>query len=420
MKKLNIWLIKTGEPFLGNADGDRLLRMGLLAESLIRRGHNVTWFSSDFDHFRKKFHSKSLFLDDGVEVEGSCNYNLVKLKSIGYKKNTSIRRLIDHWILGKRLYKKMKEMDRPDVIVSAYPTAEFCFNATKFALKNNIPVIIDIRDLFPDTIVDQFSGITKSLLKILSAPFYSKASYCFRNATSLVAITNEFLSWGQSLGKRILVDRDKFIPMGYSSKVPTKNDLLNANEYWDSLGVDTNMINVCFFGTIGDYFNFTPIVNVSKVLLGKPIRFILCGDGPRMEELKKLVGKSDNIILPGWVNHSQIYSLMKRSKVGIAPYINIDNFSKNIPNKIVEYMSEGLVIVSSINGVIGNIIKGDNFGYCYDSEDDLSLILNSIVEDNMLDQMRERSRTCYEDNFIAEKKYLEYAEFIENACDSKF
>ena len=51
---MNIWLLRTGEQLpIVNPDG-RLMRMGMLAEELSNRGHNVIWFSSTFNHFTKE------------------------------------------------------------------------------------------------------------------------------------------------------------------------------------------------------------------------------------------------------------------------------------------------------------------------------------------------------------------------------
>ena len=54
MVDLKVWLMRASE-LMPTIDGkDRLLRMGLLAEELTNRGHEVIWFSSTFNHFTKK------------------------------------------------------------------------------------------------------------------------------------------------------------------------------------------------------------------------------------------------------------------------------------------------------------------------------------------------------------------------------
>lgn len=51
---MNIWLIKVGEVLPLESDS-RKMRTVLLAESLVERRHDVLWWTSAFDHFKKKW-----------------------------------------------------------------------------------------------------------------------------------------------------------------------------------------------------------------------------------------------------------------------------------------------------------------------------------------------------------------------------
>jgi len=50
---VNIWLIQTGEP-LPIGSGIRKMRIAVLADTLLERGHKVLWWSSAFEHQRKE------------------------------------------------------------------------------------------------------------------------------------------------------------------------------------------------------------------------------------------------------------------------------------------------------------------------------------------------------------------------------
>ena len=98
---MNIWLLKEGEP-LPCDENPRLMRMGLLAEELVKQNHNVIWWSSTFEHGIKK----ERFQDD-AEIELFDNNGLLMLLKtpITYK-NTSISRIIYHNILARKFYKR--------------------------------------------------------------------------------------------------------------------------------------------------------------------------------------------------------------------------------------------------------------------------------------------------------------------------
>lgn len=86
---MKIWLIKEGEPLPMDLN-PRLMRMGLLAEYLERRGHQVTWITSTFDHGRKVYRYK-----ETKKTELSERYQIVALHPfMAYKRNVSIERIV--------------------------------------------------------------------------------------------------------------------------------------------------------------------------------------------------------------------------------------------------------------------------------------------------------------------------------------
>ena len=96
---MNIWLIQIGE-LLPIKDGERKLRTAILADKLTERGHSVLWWASAFDHFKKVWISKKdteFVLKNGVKI--------IALKGIGYKRNISFSRFVDHRIIAMKFRK---------------------------------------------------------------------------------------------------------------------------------------------------------------------------------------------------------------------------------------------------------------------------------------------------------------------------
>lgn len=92
MNNLDIWILQTGE-VLPISKAVRKMRTTLIAENLMKRGHNVLWWSSAFEHQRKSWiarHSTIQRLDNRLRI--------FLLRGLGYKKNISIKRYIDHWL----------------------------------------------------------------------------------------------------------------------------------------------------------------------------------------------------------------------------------------------------------------------------------------------------------------------------------
>ena len=60
---MKAWLIQIGEPLPIGA-GVRKMRTALLAQEMVKRGHNVLWWASTFEH-----QTKRMLYDSDMEVE---------------------------------------------------------------------------------------------------------------------------------------------------------------------------------------------------------------------------------------------------------------------------------------------------------------------------------------------------------------
>ena len=104
---MKIWLLQASEPMPVVNKNARLLRMGMIAEEMTKRGHQVIWFSNTFDHYQKK----QLFDRDTI-VRVKENYDIYLIHGPQYKKNISIRRIINHKLIAVKFRKMAKKMEK--------------------------------------------------------------------------------------------------------------------------------------------------------------------------------------------------------------------------------------------------------------------------------------------------------------------
>ena len=57
----------------------------------------------------------------------------------------------------------------------------------------------------------------------------------------------------------------------------------------------------------------------------------------------------------GQLNGNELSYVMSFCSIGLAPYKNIPNFEKNIPNKIYEYAFNNLYLISSLQEIPKNL-----------------------------------------------------------------
>jgi hypothetical protein len=146
---VDVWLITIGEPVpVGEGAKDRLHRTGLFAALLAGWGHRVTWWTSAFDHFRKRP------LGPLGEVSLSPGLKAILLDGGGYSRNLSLARFRDHSRIARRFREAVGHHPAPDVLVAALPSLELPLEAVRYGQSRGRPVVLDMRDMWPDIFVE--------------------------------------------------------------------------------------------------------------------------------------------------------------------------------------------------------------------------------------------------------------------------
>ena len=104
-----IWIFACGEPHEIDDKNVRLHRAGKIAKFLSEnKSKKVKLFTSTFDHVKKE----NRFKENKI-IKINNNLETHFLKTIPYKKNISIIRLISNFFLGVRLYFYLKKQKGP-------------------------------------------------------------------------------------------------------------------------------------------------------------------------------------------------------------------------------------------------------------------------------------------------------------------
>jgi glycosyltransferase involved in cell wall biosynthesis len=401
---VRIWLLKISEALpVGEGAGDRLFRIGLLAQHLSRRGHEVIWWANTFDHARKRLRfpsSRSINVSEQLLIR--C------LHAVPYQKNISWNRMRHHSETARLFSREAAALPAPDVVLSCLPTPELCFNAAQICLARRIPLIIDIRDLWPDDIVRALPKIVRPVASIALTRMRSRVKFACRSASAIFGVTEGYLDWGLKMAERTGASTDQTIPLAADSEEPSVEEKRKAFDFWSQLGIskDSGDCIICFFGVISWSAQMEPVIEAARVLRSThpKIKFVLCGTGDRLEEFRQMSSDCLNLIWPGWVGKSQIWTLMDMSTFGLTVYPSTENFMANIPNKIPEYLSAGLPIISSLRGRVAEILSPANVGVTYENMNTKSLLdsIVSLVENpSRVAKMRKNARKLYDADFTA-------------------
>lgn len=372
---MHVWLIQQGEPVPVDPGSPRLLRTGLLAEALAHAGHRVTWWTTTFNHALKR----QRYARD-TRIQLGKDYELILLRTPGYRQNISIQRMIDHRLLGRRFAALSEREPAPDVIHCGFPTIELAYAAAQYSERTGVPLVVDARDMWPDIFLEGIPRWLRLTARLLLHSDFRMTKHAFSRAAAITAHAPGFVDWGLKLAGRKRTEHDKDFPFSYPHQTPGEEEMRDAVEYWRraGIGLDADEFVVCLFGTFAarKEVDLRIVPQTARLLeRSRPrIRFVLCGTGPAAERLAQESAGLSNVLLPGWVDYPRIRALMRSASVGLLPYLPSRDFAMSIPNKAVEYLSAGLPVVTSlIGGYLDEIIGEFACGVCYRGGDPSSL-----------------------------------------------
>jgi len=399
------------------SNGQRRMRTALIAESLVKKGHRVVWWTSTFDHASKSHLFNTDFVHDVTE-----SYRIIFIKTPGYKKHVSLARILDHRCMERKLSESMQKLPVPDLIVSALPVPGLCSAAIRYGKSNNVPIIVDIRDLWPDTYWLHWPVTLRKIAKIVTYRMEKSVRAACREAAALTGITREFLEWGLEKGEREGTALDKVFPLAYPVRELSCEASIGHRLFWRSFGIEKKegLFVGIFIGVISKKTKLDVLLDAVRILdeshKGK-FKIAICGDGEDLERLRRKYGNLPNIAFPGWISAGQIRSLMAIADVGVNLLPPQEDFLGTVNNKAIEYLSAGLPILSSPNrGLLHEMIYENQIGMTFESNDRDALAESLIMMRNdpgMRRRMSENAKQIFRECFTAEAVYPRMVENIE-------
>jgi len=315
---MRIWLINAWEPLAWIGSKQRPLRTTLLARALIAEKHEVTWFTSTFDHMTKtpRPHSQPIETLPG-------GLNVVYLEGMPYKRNIGLARIRNHYQLGKAFNRVAPGLAKPEVILCPSTQLELSCGAIAYANKRHVPVVIDIRDWWPETFYLTAPKATQRLAKIACWPYEVLIRKACRGATAITAITEEFVNWGLAKAGRARKPFDRAFPHAYPAAPAPAAELAAAEKFWSehNVGTAADELVCTFIGGVSHLLEVTAVLEAARLLEQKfpKAKFVVCGGGDRLDGFRKQYADLDNIVWPGFINHAQIQTLLRKSCLGINP-----------------------------------------------------------------------------------------------------
>jgi glycosyltransferase involved in cell wall biosynthesis len=416
---MNVWVVKTSEMLASDNGNGRLLRSGLVAHMLDARGHRVAWWMSTFDHANRRSR-----VQQDSNLPFGAHGSIRMLHSPGYRESVSLARVCDHALWGRAFYRAIETAPLPDIIFCAYPTIEAAATCVRFGQQHGVPVVVDLRDMWPDIFTELAPTALKAVARRMLWPWRARARAALRGATALFAITEEFLDWGLELAGRERSAWDEAFLLAYpepaaESAAPAAA-VAEAGAFWDRLGVGGERgFNVVFVGSITSRrLEVDTVLAAARELQrdAGPVKFILAGDGDDLQRCRMQAQDCSNVLFPGWLSAVQIRELLRRAHLGLVPYRKTPDLVMSIPNKVGEYFAAGVPVATCLQGTLARFLGARRCGLLFEASEPASLatLVRRLREDKPQRlAISANARRVYREELTAEAVYGRLIERLE-------
>lgn len=316
--------------------------------------------ASKIHNSNKNFMSGQKGLSREVSFE-DVKYEFVKT---GEYSNNGIKRIFSFIQFPFNLIRCLRRHYRtetPDILYASSPELFSTYLSILFARKHKLPVLVEIRDLWPESIVEysNFSRknlIIKILYKLEEWIYYKADILIFTFEGGKEYIVNQ--KWDINSGGRIDLNKIEYINNGV--------DLENFKSSMDCLEdnlLESKKFKVVYTGSIRKVNSIYLLVEAAKILKERGINdidFIIYGDGTERENLIKKCDelKLDNIHFRKHVDKKFIPNILKKADVTIivGQHDSMNRYGMSA-NKVFDYMAAGKPIISNLDVGYDKIIK---------------------------------------------------------------
>ncbi|HOA81079.1 MAG TPA: glycosyltransferase family 4 protein [Defluviitaleaceae bacterium] len=312
-----------------------------IAKLFAEKGHKITIIASSYANGTKKYN----YNEEVVIKQFGDNLNFVYLKTKPAYKNI-ITRFVNYIDYMRKAAKFNSFKCRPNVIIasSVHPFAWVAGH--KLSRRYNAKFIVEVRDLWPLSMYEDFSGIIRkivfSLFESLERKYYNLADAIITTAPYAYEYMEE--KYG--------IDKSKVfhIPHGLDISEFDKNTKLEDKVLDDGLRqVLDNNFCITYTGSLSKSEGLPTFVESAKYLKGiNKMKLVIVGSGSEKSILETIIKEHnlDNVIMVDKQPKEFIPLILKKSDVLFCGLMEREAFKYGISkNKFYDYMASGKPII---------------------------------------------------------------------------
>ena len=346
----SLWLINQ---FANTPELPGHTRQYEVAAGLVSKGWQVNMFASDFNLTQRKYRHLRF-------PQLWCNQRLAGIRwtwlwvspysQNNWKRLLNMLSFCFHLALrlGPAAMLGRLTGRAPDVILASSPQLPAAFTCLWIARLLRIPFVLEVRDLWPQVLIDQGGKSRGSPLVLLLAWM---ESLLYRHASTVVVLAKGAEPFVRQRGAK----KTAWLPNGPDLDLFAPRPLLP----------DRSVFTVIYAGAHGAANDLENVVSAARWLeqQHQPVRIRFVGDGPEKKSLIRLAQDLKSVAFEAPVPKSQMPDLMAEADAILLSLKDVPLFRYGVsPNKLYDAYALGRPVISTVAGSINAEVEEHHLG----------------------------------------------------------
>jgi glycosyltransferase involved in cell wall biosynthesis len=375
-----------------------------LSEQLSAAGFEVDLITSSFQHWEKRHRATD---DPALH---SYPFTVSLIDEPGYRQNIDFRRLISHRKAARNLTEHLRHTGPYSLIYCEIPPNDIARRASEYARAHNIPLILDINDLWPEAMRMVFDVPVLSTL--LFAPFVRDARIACKNAAAFVGTSDEYALYPL----RYRPDDTEHITVYVGNELARFDAFAKENS--PQISKPAGEFWVTYAGTLGASYDIETMLRASDELARRgydSIRTLIIGGGPdqkRLEDLAQTLSGKTTFV--GYLDYPQMAAYLTHSDVLVNSLVK--KAPQSIVNKIADYVAAGKPMINTGESPeLKALVNRENIGINCNAEEVgtlTSAILSLFTDPDTREKMGGNARRLATQHFDRATSYQQIIALI--------
>lgn len=334
-----------------------------LAKALVARGHEVevlTGFPNYpggrlYPGYRVKPWQREVM--DGIQVTRAALYPS--------HDRSAFRRILNYASFALSSMVLALTMRRPDVVYVYCPPMTAAAGAVALKMLRRVPYVIDVQDLWPDTLAS--TGMVREGLILRLVGAWSR--FAMRRAAALMVLSPGF--------KRRLEQRAVGVPIRVIPNWAPPEIVAAADEMVRHSPSDSGRFNILFAGNMGKAQALETVIDAARILSREApgIHFTLIGGGVEVDALKdaNAAAANTNVTFMPARPAAQMGPVFEAADALLVHLRDDPLFSITIPSKTQAYLAIGKPILMGVRGDAADMVEAARAGIVFEPENPRAL-----------------------------------------------